>query len=91
MGCRAAAKKPTDTALVHHDADFAHPSGLLRSVWREQLAHGAVQPRTELFEHVQADILLAHLEPMEGGFGNPQLPREVPVCGVASSPSYFMC
>jgi len=66
-------------------------SGWLWRVWRKQFAHGAVQSQTELFEQVQANILLAHLNPMEGGFGHAQLPREVPVCGVASSPSYFVC
>jgi len=46
-----------------------------------------VQAQTELFEQVQPDILLAHLDPMQGGFRHAQLPREVPVRGVASSPS----
>jgi hypothetical protein len=50
-----------------------------------------VQAPTELFEQVQADILLAHLDPMQGRFGHAQLTRKVPVCGVASSPSYFAC
>ena len=54
-------------------------SGWLRRVWRKQFANGAVQPPTEVFEQVQANILLAHLDPMEGGFGNAQLPRKVPV------------
>ena len=53
----------------------------------EQIAQGAVQPRTELLEQIQADILLAHLDAMEGGFRNPQLPREVPVCRIPASPS----
>jgi hypothetical protein len=66
-------------------------SGLRWSVWRKQLTNGTVQPRTELFEQVQADILLAHLQPMEGGFGNPQPPHEVPVWGVASAASYVAC
>jgi len=61
-------------------------SGLLRSVWRKQLTNSAVQAPTELFEQVQADILLAHLNPMEGGFGHAQLPCKVPVWGVTSSP-----
>jgi hypothetical protein len=46
-----------------------------------------MQPHTKLFEQVQADILLAHLDPMEGGFGNAQLPRKVPVWSVPASPS----
>jgi hypothetical protein len=66
-------------------------SGLLWSVWRKQFAKSAVQPSTELFEQVQADILLAHLDPMQGGFGHTQLPRKVPVWGLASSPSDFTC
>jgi hypothetical protein len=45
-------------------------SGWLRRVWRKQLAYGAVQAPTELFEQVQANILLAHLDPMQGGFGH---------------------
>jgi hypothetical protein len=28
-----------------------------------------VQAPTEVFEQVQADILLTHLDPMQGGFG----------------------
>ena len=54
-------------------------SGWLRRVWRKQFANGAVQAPTELFEQVQADILLTHLDPMQGGFGHAQLPCEVPV------------
>jgi len=50
-----------------------------------------VQPQTQLFEHVQANILLAYLDPMEGGFRNPQLARKVPVWGVPASPAYFAC
>ena len=53
--------------------------GLRRLVWRKQLANGAVQPPTEVFEDVQADILLPHLDPMQRGFRNPQLARKVPV------------
>jgi hypothetical protein len=49
---------------VHSDADIEYISGLRRLVWRKQLAYSAVQPRTELFEQVQANILLAHLDPM---------------------------
>jgi hypothetical protein len=60
-------------------------------VWREQIVQRAVQPLTELFQEVQADILLAHLDPMQRGFRNPKLPREVPVCSVASTPSYLLC
>jgi len=44
-------------------------SGWLRRVWRKQLANSAVQAPTEVFEEIQADILLAHLDPMQGGFG----------------------
>jgi hypothetical protein len=66
-------------------------SGWLGRIWRKQFAKSAVQAPTELFEQVQADILLAHLDPMQGGFGHTQLPREVPVWGVASSPSDFAC
>jgi hypothetical protein len=50
-----------------------------------------VQAPTELFKQVQADILLAHLDPMQGGFGHAQLPRKVPVWRITSSPSYFAC
>jgi len=46
-----------------------------------------VQAHTEVFEQVQADILLPHLDPMEGRFGNPQLARKVSVGGVPASPS----
>ena len=82
---------PHGTVLVPHDTDLDPTSGLLWRVWWEQIAQSAVQPRTELFEQVQADILLAHLDPMERGFRNAQLPREVPVCGVPASPSQFVC
>ena len=54
-------------------------SGWLRRVWRKQFAKSTVQAPTELFEEIQADILLAHLDPMQGGFGHAQLPRKVPV------------
>ena len=64
---------------------------MLWRVWREQIGKGAVQPHTELFEQVQADILFAHLDPMEGGFGNTQLPRKGPMCRVPASPPYFAC
>jgi len=64
---------------------------LLWCVWWEQIGKSAVQPPTELFEQVQADILLAHLDPMQRGFGNAQLPRKVPVWGVPASPSNFVC
>ena len=90
-GCRAAAQTQPETTLVPHGTAMTHPSRLLRRVGRQQLAQGAVQSQTELFEYVQADILLAHLDPMEGGFRNPQLPREGPVWGVPASPSYFAC
>ena len=66
-------------------------SGLLWSVWRKQFAKSAVQTPTELFEQVQADILLAHLDPMQGGFRHAQLPRKVPVWGIPASPSDFVC
>ena len=66
-------------------------SGLLWSVWRKQFANGAVQAPTELFEQVQPHILLAHLDPMQRGFGHPQLPGEVPVWGGPASPSEFVC
>jgi hypothetical protein len=45
-------------------------SGWLRRVWRKQFTNGAVQAPTELFEQVQANILLAHLDPLQGGFGH---------------------
>ena len=73
------------------DTDIDPISGLLWRVRRKQFANGAVQAPTELFEQVQAHILLAHLDPMQGGFGHTQLPREVPVWGIASSPSDFAC
>ena len=38
----------------------------LRRVWWKQFANGAVQAPTELFQEIQADILLAHLDPMQG-------------------------
>jgi hypothetical protein len=66
-------------------------SGLLWNVWRKQFAKSTMQPPTELFEQVQANILLAHLNPMQRRFRHAQLPREVPVWGVASSPSDFAC
>jgi hypothetical protein len=66
-------------------------SGLLRRVWREQIGKGTVQPTTELFEQVQTNILLAHLDPMQRRFRNPQLPRKVPMRGIPASPSYFAC
>jgi len=72
----------------------AHPSqdiSGLRRVRREQIAKGTVQAPTELFEQVQADILLAHLDPMQGGFGHAQLPCEVPVWGLPASSSDFAC
>jgi hypothetical protein len=56
--------KQTTTLQGHHDAHIEHLSGLRRLVWRQQLAQGAAQPRTELFEQVQANILLAHLNPV---------------------------
>ena len=62
-----------------------------RVVWRKQVADGAVQPATELFEQVQAHILLAHLDAMQGRFREPQLPREVPVGLVPTPPSNFLC
>ena len=66
-------------------------SGWLGRIWQKQFANSAVQTPTELFQEVQADILLAHLDPMQRGFGHAQLPREVPVWGIASSPSNFAC
>ena len=42
-------------------------------------------------EQIQADILLAHLDPMQGGFGHAKLPCEVPVGSVPTSPSSFAC
>jgi hypothetical protein len=45
-------------------------SGRLWGVWRKQFTNGAVQAPTELFEQVQANILLAHLDPMQGRFGH---------------------
>jgi hypothetical protein len=46
-------------------------SGLPQRVWRKSIGKSAMQPPTEVFEQVQADILLAHLDPMERGFRNP--------------------
>ena len=66
-------------------------SGWLGRIWRKQGVNGAGQAPTELFQEVQANILLTHLDPMERGFGHTQLPREVPVWSVASSPSDFAC
>jgi hypothetical protein len=62
-------------------------SGLLRRIWRKQIAQSAVQSCTELLQQIQANILLAHLDPMERGFGNTQLPRKVAVGRVPASPS----
>jgi hypothetical protein len=50
-----------------------------------------MQPRTELFEHIQANILLAHFDPVQGGFGNTQLPGKLPVWSGTPSPPYFLC
>ena len=61
----------------------------LRRVWWKQFANGAVQAPTELFQEVQADILLAHLDPMQGRFGHTQLPRKVPVWCIPSPSSDF--
>ena len=63
------------TTLMPHDIDIEHISGLLRSVEQEQIAKDAVQPPTALFQEIQTYILLAHLEPMERGLRNPQLPH----------------
>jgi len=78
-------------ALMTHDPDMHHTSGLWWGVRWEQIANGAAQAPTELFEQVQTDILLAHLAPMQGRFGPPHLSREVPMWGLASSPSDFAC
>jgi hypothetical protein len=63
-------QKHTGTTRGYHDADIERTLGLWWCVWGEQLAHVAVQPRTELFEQIQANILLAHLDPMQGRFGH---------------------
>jgi hypothetical protein len=50
-----------------------------------------MQPQAEVFEQVQANILLAHFNPMERRLRNPELLRKVPVCPVPSAPSYLPC
>jgi hypothetical protein len=89
--CGFLRRSSTRDRLMTYDTGLDPTSGLLWSVWRKQIAQGAVQPQTELFEQVQANVLFAHLDTMERGFGNAQLPREVPVCRVPASLSYFAC
>ena len=76
----AAAQTQPETTLVPHGTTITHPSRLRRRVGRQQLAQGAVQSQTEVFEYVQADILLPYLDPIQRGFRQSQLPGEVMDC-----------
>jgi hypothetical protein len=52
---------------------------LLGLVWGEQISQITFQAATQVLQHIEADILLAHLEAMQGRFGNAEAAGKIPL------------
>jgi hypothetical protein len=63
---------------MHADGGRLPLLGLVRG---EQIGQVAFQAVTQVLQHIEADILLAHFEAMQGRFGDAQAAGKIPLGG----------